>query len=186
MLRSEFYRQRTGKDKDTYRWIQDRYNEEVGKKYKLDRGAIGSDREHVEQAKHEVKKAIRNKEKLSREVQELERANDYYAGKVDEKVRALNKYDDIIASNNQEYMNIVIENGRLQAELKKQCKKNALLKAVAAKAIYGMAEHAVEATHDDKYNEYASSIIDICNDDDKLLGIERRVRTYTQENVMIR
>ena len=186
VLRSEFYRQRTGKDKDTYRWIQDRYNEEVGKKYKLDRGAIGSDREHVEQAKHEVKKAIRNKEKLSREVQELERANDYYAGKVDEKVRALNKYDDIIASNNQEYMNIVIENGRLQAELKKQCKKNALLKAVAAKAIYGMAEHAVEATHDDKYNEYASSIIDICNDDDKLLGIERRVRTDTQENVMIR
>ena len=186
VLRSEFYRQRTGKDKDTYRWIQDRYNEEVGKKYKLDRGAIGSDREHVEQAKHEVKKAIRNKEKLSREVQELERANDYYAVKVDEKVRALNKYDDIIASNNQEYMNIVIENGRLQAELKKQCKKNALLKAVAAKAIYGMAEHAVEATHDDKYNEYASSIIDICNDDDKLLGIERRVRTDTQENVMIR
>lgn len=186
VLRTEFYRKRTGKNKDTYRWIQDRYHEEVGKKYNLDRGVIGSDRKHVEQAKHEAKKAIKNKEKLSREVQELERANDYYAGKVDEKVRALNKYDDIIASNNQDYMNIVIENERLQTELKKQRKKNELLKAVATKGLSGMAEYAVEATHDDKYNEYASSIIDICNDDDKLFRIERKARTDTQEKVMVR
>ena len=186
VLRSEFYRQRTGKDKDTYRWIQDRYNEEVGKKYKLDRGAIGSDREHVEQARYEAEQIAKDKIKLSREAQDIARENDFCKGELEKQIRTINKYNEIMASKDSSFINISVENACLQIELDKQRKINEKLKQHYEKALTSIAETAAKQTLDNKYIAYADKMNACGNDDAWLSGAASKPKHDEKEKELVR
>ena len=67
--RSEFWRQRGGRD--SYRILQDKFHEAVASKYGLERGQVGSDREHVEQIKYINQYLEEKKEELSGDVTAL-------------------------------------------------------------------------------------------------------------------
>ena len=67
--RSEFWRQRGGRD--SYRVLQDKFHEKVASKYGLERGQVGSDREHVEQIRYINQHLEEKKEELSGEVSSL-------------------------------------------------------------------------------------------------------------------
>ena len=51
LARTEFWQQRGGQS--SYREMQDSYHEQVGRKYGLERGDVGSDRKHKTKAQHE-------------------------------------------------------------------------------------------------------------------------------------
>ena len=67
--RSEFWRQRGGRD--SYRILQDKFHEAVASKYGLERGQIGSDREHIEQIKYINQHLEEKKAELSGDVSAL-------------------------------------------------------------------------------------------------------------------
>ena len=66
LSRSEFWRVRGGQS--SYRQMQDRFYNEVSKKYGLERGELGSDRQHLTKAQWEQQQLINEKEKLTAEV----------------------------------------------------------------------------------------------------------------------
>ena len=67
--RSEFWRQRGGRD--SYRILQDKFHKAVASKYGLERGQVGSDREHVEQIKYINQHLEEKKAELFGEVSSL-------------------------------------------------------------------------------------------------------------------
>lgn len=66
LARSEFWRVRGGQS--SYRQMQDRFHKEVGKLYGLERGEIGSDREHRTKNQFEAEQLKAEKERLTAEV----------------------------------------------------------------------------------------------------------------------
>ena len=67
--RSQFWAERGGRQ--SYRTMQDLFHERVASSYGLDRGEIGSDRKHEDQAKHktrQIKKAMENSQRELKEV----------------------------------------------------------------------------------------------------------------------
>lgn len=66
LSRTEFWRVRGGQS--SYRQMQDRFYQSVGKDYKLERGEIGSDREHKKTAVYKQEQLTAEKEKLTAEV----------------------------------------------------------------------------------------------------------------------
>ena len=66
LSRTEFWRVRGGQS--SYRQMQDRFYQSVGKDYKLERGEIGSDREHKKTAIYKQEQLTAEKERLTAEV----------------------------------------------------------------------------------------------------------------------
>jgi hypothetical protein len=69
LSRTEFWRVRGGQS--SYRMMQDRFQEQVGKQYGLDRGEVGSDREHKKTAVFKQEELTAETQKLTEKVEPL-------------------------------------------------------------------------------------------------------------------
>lgn len=77
LARSEFWRVRGAQH--SYRQMQDRFQEDIGKRYGLERGEIGSDREYTRTAQFKAEQLQQEQGKLEKEIrpyQELKRGMD--------------------------------------------------------------------------------------------------------------
>lgn len=111
--RSEFWRERGG-DKFSYRLLQDKFNEEIGKKYGLERGERRPERKHIDQMKHTA-------EKLKEENAELERTNDAYLEHNEVLRNAAETYESLLKKPSS-YVDISIKNAQLGIELDRKKK----------------------------------------------------------------